>query len=350
MKKLKLLVVCNSFSWSSWRSQIESLRKWFLPYVDFTIDTIRTDFQDIPFTSFLGDENLLGISPRFYDNHFAPLGAKYDITMVVLPVSMWPAKNKARGWRANNMYQGKTGSIELQIAADEHEQYITNNRVWGTTFEMFAKHEILHALYMMTGQEDKVHYWWNQQPTLISRCLPSLDFEYKKKKLLPLLEMLVQAYQSLIALMTKPMTPSEHIAKLAREKENTDFTDDTKVEDKVSCAYAVTTILHEHDNRIPIIYGTHELDKYLSTSSLFERVLDPIKKMSAGWIWVAPSIKNAKGEITQHGHAGIYVSSTESMSNDSIDGLWKKNYTRDEIRKFFGQALGLPIRIYKKVV
>ena len=146
------------------------------------------------------------------------------------------------------------------------------------------------------------------------------------------------------------MTPSEHIAKLAREKENTDFTDDRTVKDKVSCAYAVTTILNEHDQRIPIIYGTKELDEYLASSQLFERISDPIEKMSAGWIWVAPSIKNVKGDITQHGHTGIYVSSTESMSNDSIDGLWKKNYKRDEIRKFFGQALGLPIRIYKKVV
>jgi hypothetical protein len=356
-KKLKLLIVANNLNWQSFPGKIKSLREWFLPKIDLKIDIVHTKIKNIPFTKYGSEDtiqnrlnNLKGIDPLFYDKVFSPIGQKYDIMLVVLPVSQWPSDTFARGWRSDSKFDGKQGAIELHIACDENEKLIWFGKDDGDMFFQLARHEILHALYLITKQKDNVHYWWNQDPRFLSNCLDEIDFNPQ----LTLLEKLLELYKQLLSTLisSKPMNPSEQLVKIATDEKHKDIdiTDDLRVPDEVSCAFALTTILHEQDSRVPVIYGTKELDEYLSNSPLFKKIGQPIEKMKAGYIVNSPTNTNSRPDLMPNGHCGLYISETEIMSNSSETGLWCQNYTRESWRKRFGERGGFPIRIYQKVL
>jgi hypothetical protein len=182
MIKKKLLIVQNNCDWQSWPQKIQALKSWFYPVVDFQITTIKTDFTDIPFIKYSNvdsnntqvDPNLLkGIEPKYYDEHFSVLAVNYDILLVVLPIEQWPYDDQARGWRTDSTL----GVIELHIGCDENEKMLWFGHDDGDMFFQLARHEILHALYVMTGQEDRVHYWWNQGPEKLINCLNELKLK-----------------------------------------------------------------------------------------------------------------------------------------------------------------------------
>ena len=139
------------------------------------------------------------------------------------------------------------------------------------------------------------------------------------------------------------MTEPEKIINKCLEKQGTDFTEDWVCPDDVSCSFAVTTILKEIDPTFPIITGTATLDAYLTSSSKFERVLEP----EAGDIVVSPTGQG--NGVLPNGHTGFYINTTEIMSNDSNSGLWQKNYTRDTWRNRYHYKGGMPVRLYRKI-
>jgi hypothetical protein len=154
---LKLLIVANSAEWKSWPQKIETLQKWFAWKVNFDVDLEHTSYSRIPFSEY-GPAAFMGVDPVWYDDHVARLATGYDIVLFVVPVNQWYERNKARGWRYDNNF----GPIELQIACDEQEHLYQNGQDLGETFYQYARHEILHALYMLTGQEDRTHFYWDQ--------------------------------------------------------------------------------------------------------------------------------------------------------------------------------------------
>lgn len=220
----KLLIVQNSIDWPSMPQKIQALKTWFAPCVNLQIDTTKTDFSNIPFVKYSGalsnnptvDPNLLkGIDPVFYDQHFTGLGLKYDIILVVLPMSQWPYDDQARGWRGD----ADQGPVQLHIACDETEHLLWFGHDSGDMFHNLARHEILHALYLITGQEDKVHYWWNQDPEMLRNCLTEIDFDYKAKQM-TFLRKLIQLYQQLINLMKTQQYPKiEKMCKAIQSQE-----------------------------------------------------------------------------------------------------------------------------------
>ena len=161
-KKLKLLIVANKAQWASWPEKIEALQKWFAWKVNLVVDLEHTSYNTIPFTEYPspnGTNRWLGVDPVWYDDNVSIDALGYDIVLFVVPVRQWAERNRARGWRHDHTL----GPIELQIAADEHEHLYERGAVdLGLTFHQYARHEIMHALFMMTGQEDRTHYWWDQ--------------------------------------------------------------------------------------------------------------------------------------------------------------------------------------------
>lgn len=143
------------------------------------------------------------------------------------------------------------------------------------------------------------------------------------------------------------MTKSQQLCALAKSKLGTDFTDDMIVDDEVSCAFAVTTLLHEIDPRIKIDYSTATLDETMSKGVLFEEVDQPIEVMEPGWIVIAATGTNSRPELMPHGHVGIYLNEDQIMSNSSETGLWTVNYNRASWRKRYYTKGGYPVRIYK---
>jgi len=345
---MKLLLIDNGCNWATWPQKKAELKKWFAPLFDLQITEIKTNFTDIPFTNYSSSDDqqnafrLKGIDPIYYDQHFSPLAKGYDIVLVVLPRSLWPWDADARGWRADKTY----GAIELQVACDEYERLTWFGKDDGDMFHNLARHEILHALFMHWGIKDTVHYWWNQDPQLLTECLKELKTNLSK---ISLLERLIDLYKRLIILMSNK-TPSQELVELSLRYNGQDFTDDQKVADDVSCVFALTTLLHMQDSRVPIMYNTKLFDDYLKDSPLFRKINDPITQMEGGYICVSPTGSGGRPDLVPLGHTGLYLDSENIMSNDSITGLWSKNYTRATWRKRYGERGQYPIRIYQKVV
>lgn len=139
------------------------------------------------------------------------------------------------------------------------------------------------------------------------------------------------------------MTEPEKIVNKCLEKKGTDFTEDWMVPDEVSCSFAVSTILKEIDPTFPIIMGTATLDDYLSKSPKFERAIEPV----AGDLVVSPTGQG--NGLLSNGHTGFYISDTEIMSNNSNNGLFETNYTRDSWRNRYHYKGGFPVRLYRKI-
>lgn len=133
------------------------------------------------------------------------------------------------------------------------------------------------------------------------------------------------------------------ILQLATEKLGTDFTDDKKVNDDVSCSFAVTTILNEADPNFPIITGTAQLDSYLTKH--WERIYEP----EAGCVVVSPTGEGDNPDMP-NGHCGIYLNNTDIASNSSATGLWTQNYTRESWRERYYYKGKYPVRLFRKVV
>lgn len=338
---MKILIIANNCNWRSWQSKIDDLKKWLDQGVGtkgFEFYLAHTDFKNVPFIPY-NDQQQLGIDPTWYNNNVSSKAIGYDICLFVLPRSQWLEPNRARGWRTDY----DQGPVELHIGCDENETRDAGG--WSqfpkqtSAFFLLTEHEILHALYKISGQVDNTHYWWDRGMIEKARDEIVLPKNYFVTSLLRSLVYL----KSLLAKAQSMQTKSQRLAELAKSKLETDFTNDNIVPDEVSCAYAVTTILKEFDGVTPIIPGTNQLLTYLETSGLFERIMEPV----AGCIVMSATGTNSKPEIIPNGHTGIYLDNNLIMSNDSASGLWKQNYTRESWRNRYYYRGGYPVRLYK---
>lgn len=161
MKSLKLLIVANRSKWSSWPSKVQELKNWFSPKIDFQIDIVHTNYTDIKFQTkdyTNSIQNAVGVDYEWYNKHVTSMALAYDIVLFVIPMDQWPITNRARGWRTDN----DEGPVELQVSADENEIRIFPDGKQSGTFYDFTRHEIMHALFMLTGQKDTTHFWWDK--------------------------------------------------------------------------------------------------------------------------------------------------------------------------------------------
>jgi hypothetical protein len=163
MKTIKLKLVANKLgSWKSLPDKIADLKKW-AKGIDLQITLQYTVFEDIPFSTYndvlidqynykLMSTQVKGVDFLWYDENISSKAKDYDIVLFALSLDQWKVMN-VRGWRTDR----NNGPIELQVASDEKTKTGEFNN-----FLMFAKHEIAHALYMMTEQTDKTHdYFYN---------------------------------------------------------------------------------------------------------------------------------------------------------------------------------------------
>lgn len=199
MKQLKVLIVANDCDWPSWPDKIQELRNWFSSKVDLVCSLTHVNLRDVPFVPYGSndpDQNKIagiqGINRQWYDQNVTPLANGYDIVLFVMHIGPdgWPVADQARGWRT---VRGMNGAIELQVGANEEERLFYNGKDVGGTFFNFARHEILHALFMIIYGDnpatcppnfapaehkhmrcDPTHYWWNQWQ--IDNALAEVEF------------------------------------------------------------------------------------------------------------------------------------------------------------------------------
>jgi len=322
---MKIKIVANNNNWFTLRKKVDELKEWFKPLVDITFDIQYTSFS-IPFSPYR--DGMLGVDREWYDDNVTPLGYGYDIVLLVVPRSEWQEPNRARGWRTDS----DQGPVELQISCDEKEDQNAGgwSQLNGSAFALLARHEILHALFMISGQLDTTHYWWDQGK--LENCLKEIKLPKDTTQ---------SSVNRTFAYLIKMFSKDSKIVSLAKSKLGTDFTNDKIVPDEVSCAFAVTTLLKEAGVNIPIITGTAQLDGWLKQNAT--RIYEP----EAGCIVVSPTGSGSRPDIISNGHTGIYLDNYLIVSNDSASGLWKQNYNRDTWRARYYSKGGYPVRLYK---
>lgn len=153
MKKINLLIVLNA-NWSSLPQKIEELKKWYAPKVELEIEVQNTKYTDIPFVPY--NEDKMGVDRYWFDTRISPrvTAGKTDIVLFTLEVKDWPSHKSVRGWRDNNY---PTGAVEISVGVDENEGLWQNGKLIDNMFIKYARHEIMHALYAITGQPDRTH-------------------------------------------------------------------------------------------------------------------------------------------------------------------------------------------------
>lgn len=113
--------------------------------------------------------------------------------------------------------------------------------------------------------------------------------------------------------------------------------------DEVACAEVVTTILRAVYPEVPKEVSTIRLDKWLSSSKTFVRILDP----EPGAIIISPT-----ASPDRVGHVGFCMADGTIASNTSYGvnkGKFIKNYTPQTWKERYQKKLGLEVHLYKHV-
>ncbi len=171
--QITLLIVANNSKWKTWPLKIKKLQEWFAPKLDLIVDIKHTAFNEIPFVQYQGHiAGTRGVEDGWYNQNITPLSLGYDMVMLVINTKQWDSI-RARGWRTDR----DAGAIELQTAADEKEFLIWPNFPSLSAFFQIARHEVCHALYMMTGQVDNTHKYWDEGK--LEKVLAEIDLSTK---------------------------------------------------------------------------------------------------------------------------------------------------------------------------
>lgn len=197
---LRLLIVANNCNWLSWPKKIENIKRYFAPKIDLEVDLMYTNYGSIPFVKYnSGDptsKNAYGVDEEWYKFSVSGFSHSHDIILFVMPLSEWLVPNDSRGWRTKR----RNGTIELQVGADELENIYIDQKLMYSTFEHYSEHEIIHALYMITEQEDKTHYY-DYTVKNLAGAFDDINFknssEGRQRLTIPLLKKIVELYNQL---------------------------------------------------------------------------------------------------------------------------------------------------------
>lgn len=226
----------------------------------------------------------------------------------------------------------------------ENDRAYVNGKDLGDAFTVWASHELCHLLYFKYGMTDNTHlHFYSGEP---EKAFEELKKEYSRKK--SILEQIVIALKQIIVLMQQQVTmvdkkapeapnveksKSELLAEEARTWLEHDASPLNRAPKEVSCAEGVVNIVN---NIFPntfsnTIVSTDVLYHSLKGSPKFRGSLDPV----IGCIIISPRTD------TVFGHVGIYTGADTVASNDSRDGIFKENYTRESWRNTFIKGRGL---------
>jgi len=120
--------------------------------------------------------------------------------------------------------------------------------------------------------------------------------------------------------------------------------DMARTQNELGCVEAVNTIFEKaFGNPLGGGLSTYLMYEVLKTDKRFQLVLTPLQ----GDIIISPT-GYGYGNI-KNGHVGIISEAEKIMSNDSIDGLWKENYTVLSWKERYQKEGGFPVKFYRVV-
>lgn len=355
---MRIRIVANNCEWGTWSEKIKQLHDWFLPKVDIDFSLFHTSFPSVPFIPFKnadvisGGDNVSGIDENWYNNNVLPLGIGYDMVMFVMNLSEWKGGN-SRGWRTDS----DEGPIELQVSADEKEIIIFPNFPALSGFFQVARHEVMHGLFMITGQPDTTHFYWNQGNLDLARDSINLQKNYAvgivARAFLYLLNTIFKLQLTMSQITPeppkidpeKPKTNSEILFLTAKSCLGVDASPNDLVPDELGCAETVNAIYKKaFGSEIGGDVSTYRLYGTLKAHPLFQKA----DVASPGDIVISPTGYGGKNGMT-HGHVGIMGEGGKIMSNESSNGKFEENYTLEGWRKYFAVKGGYPVLFFHRI-
>lgn len=164
-----------------------------------------------------------------------------------------------------------------------------------------------------------------------------------------LLSFFAEAFRRLVAVEVAKETPpapipadvpyvptnTERLLKLAKESLGTDLSPFDIAPDELGCAESISNLIGKVIT-FPVSISTAQLKECLDDSKQFERITEP----EDGAIIVSPRTD------TVFGHVGIFLG-TSIASNNSLNGLFEKNYLYSTWIKEFKEKRGLRIYLWR---
>lgn len=337
MNKLKILVVANNCKWESWAKKLDDLSNWFEPNFDISFYLRDSSFTNIPFVRYNEQEkrNQTGIDPVWYDENITKLAIGFDMVMFVMNTKEWQGFG-VKGWRTDS----DQGIVQLQVCADEEEKTKWPNFPKMDTFFQVARHEICHGLFMLSGQYDMTHYYWDRGELEKARDMVVLKPKYQ-------IPFLIRTIGYLKFLLTKISIMDKKLLEKAIEKIGHEVSPTDLAPDEFGCAEGVSNIIRMVEPSFPVITGTWTLWQTLKNSPLFKEIKVP----APGCVVIYPTGAPGGGKNgIANGHVGIVGKGGAVMSNDSNDGLWKENYTLDTMKQRYLVTGGYPAYYFIRLV
>lgn len=345
---MQIKIVANNCDWKSLEGKLQEIHDWFLPKVYIAFDVVHTDFKDVPFKPYDNAEaggatNVNGVDKDWYNKNVLPFGIGYDIVLFLMNLDDWKG-GEARGWRT----ESSEGPVELQIGCQEDEMIMWPNFPSLGAFFQLARHEIMHALFMITGQTDTTHYWWNQGKLEVARDSINLDKNYRFaiiSRALAYITLKVKQLFMDIQTNTPSFDNSVKLFQTAKSCLGTDASPNDAAPDELGCAETINEIYKKAFGE-PIGGGvsTYLLYKALKTHPFFQKV----DVATPGVIVISPTGYGGKNGVL-HGHAGIAGENGIIMSNDSNTGKFLENFTVESWRNRFERKGGYPVLFYRRI-
>jgi len=201
---MKIVLIVNDCPWESWGDKTTKIQQFYRPLVSLDITIRYTFFNNIPITnkpgmvtifSSQGAQDVPGtdlqVDPAWFQANVASLITGYDIAIFQmsgivqngLPLGLFIGS--LNGTRV--CYTFVNGEDDQYLIPDpDHPGEMVS---YGNEAECIIEHEIAHALFNITGQNDNTHlYWYSNQ---FGRILTDIKMP----------NVLISLYQQLIPLL-----------------------------------------------------------------------------------------------------------------------------------------------------
>lgn len=357
---MKIKIIANNCLWPSWDQKIKELQDWFAPKISIQFDLTHTSFTNIPFKIYANadvatgsTEGLTGVDQDWYDENIVSYGIGYDIVIFVMNLNEWKASG-ARGWRTDS----DQGPVQLQVGCDENEIIMWPNFPALNGFFQIARHEIMHALFMISGQNDVTHYWWNQGKLEVARDYVNLQKGYSLAGIQRAINyLLLKIFKINMEIQKLPpetpkteprterLTKSHKLYLTAKECLGMDASPNDVAPDELGCAESINAVYKKaFGEEIGGGVSTYKLYLTLKSSEKFMMV----QEVLPGDIIISPTGFGGKNGIL-HGHVGIVGESGLVMSNESKNGKFEINFTIESWRERYWTRGGYPVLFFRAI-
>lgn len=166
---MKIIIIANLCEWASWPAKIAAIKAFWAPLVDLEIDIKYTDYANIPTTKYAGTITQFlptgavdvpgedtEIDQTWFNANIGPLITGYDIA--VFQTTSPTGNGLPLGIKFEDL--NGTWCCETFIPGEEDNYYLSGMTELGNSAEIIISHEISHAIYSITGQQDNTHLYF----------------------------------------------------------------------------------------------------------------------------------------------------------------------------------------------